>query len=194
MPAPGHLAASLAGDYVCRTSGRHFRIEGRDERLFLHMFGMPLPLLEGADGSLRVNLLAVIALDVHPVTNAQGQVVALDVIEQGERLHCERLAGKADASVVLSQFLGHWCSHELGADLTIEPGDPAVLKVSGLYGRNRYRVEPLLDDMCQFTCLDPALPLNGTLRLAPPVDGARTLVLDTSRTRNLRLREVLSHD
>lgn len=194
VAAPGNLAASLAGDYVCQANGRHFRIEGRDERLFLQMFGMPLPLTEGADGSLRVNLLAVIALDVRPITNAQGKVVALDVVEQGEHLRCERLVEKADASDVLSKFFGHWYSHELGADVTIEPGEPAVLHVAGLYGRNRYRIEPLLDDMCQFVCLDPGLPLNGTLRIAPAVDGARAIMLDTSRTRNLRLLEVLRHD
>lgn len=189
-PAPASLGTALAGHYVCAANGRHFQIQVRDERLYLLDFGMPLPLLQGADGWLRINLLSIIALDLRPVANAQGEIEAIDVIEMGKRFRCERPAPIPDARAAMDRFAGQWQSEELGAQVLVEHGEhgePATMRVSGLYGRNQYRLEPLQSDMCLFSCLDPGLPLHGTLRLESPQGAAGRLVLDTSRTRNLRL-------
>lgn len=194
QPAPANLGETLAGHYVCAANGRHYEIQVRDDLLYLVVFGMPLPLLLDAEGMLRVNLLSVIALDVNLVTNPQGGVVAIDIGEQGDRFRCERLARGSEIEATVTQFFGRWHSEELGAEIVIEQDDPATMRISGLYGRNRYRLAPLLGDMCLFSCEDPALPLHGTLRLVSGRQGARTLVLDTSRTRNLHLTEGSRHD
>lgn len=202
QPADPALVDALGGDYHCAGSGRHFVIDRMDDKLFLKSFGMPLPLHQSEGGELRVNVLSVIAMQVVPVRGAQGQVVAIDVIEQGITHRCERIDPAFKADQTVAPFAGLWHSDELGADLRIggEGGDTAAgldaeadaVKVIGQYGRNRFKLQALLPGTCLLQSTDPSLPLNGTLRLRIGADRRRELVLDTSRTRGLTLREVTS--
>jgi D-aminopeptidase len=152
-----------------------------------------LPLTCTADGVLRVNLLSVIVFDVIPLRNEQGEVVAIEVIEQGRRFRCERIAEAAKTEQPLSAFAGNWVSQELGAKVAIGQGDAGSMFVSGLYGSARYKLEALCAGTCLLSSLDPAVPLNGTLRLVRSVARGRELVLDTARSRNLRLVADAAH-
>jgi len=192
LPADPSLSTSLGGDYYCPQNGRHFAIQERDGSLYLMNFGMPLPMTQTEDGQLRVNLLSVIALEVEPVRGASGSASAIDILEQGRRFRCERVA-PGEAGDHAAPFLGHWHSDELGADIVIGASDGGTMKVAGLYGRNAFRLQPLTEDACLIVSLDPHLPLHGTLRLAERLSGGRELVLDTARTRRLRLSETRSH-
>ncbi|MDH0864720.1 serine hydrolase [Mitsuaria sp. GD03876] len=194
QPADPGLVASLGGEYYCADSGRYFAIDRMEDKLFLKSFGMPLPLTQSEGGELRVNLLAVIAMQVNAVHGSQGQVTAIDVTEQGRTHRCERIDPAFKAEQTVTPFAGLWRSDELGADLRIggEGADADAVRVLGQYGRNSFKLQGLLPEACLLESTDPSLPLNGTLRLGIGADRRRQLTLDTSRTRGLVLREVAS--
>lgn len=193
-PADPALADRLSGDYYCPASGRHFAIARMGDGLFLKNFGMPLPLTSGEDGALRVNLLSVIALNLAPIADAQGDIGAIEVTEQGWRHRCERIAPAAVEKQVLTQFSGSWRSEEVGARVTIGGEKPDEVRISGLYGGAKYKLAPLLPEACLLESLDPTVPMNGTLRLARDERGRRQLILDTARTRRLTLSEAADHE
>ncbi|MBB3120998.1 serine hydrolase domain-containing protein [Pseudoduganella violacea] len=192
-PADPRLVESLGGDYYCADSGRYFAIEARDGVLYLNSFGMPLPLLGGADGILRVNLLSVIVLAVEAVSDSHGAVTAIKVMEQGSTHVCERVAAPLKAASSIAPFYGKWRCDELGADIVVEAGEPDMLRIVGLYGRNTFKLQGLRGDVCLLLSQDPHLPMHGTLRLRHNAAGKRELLLDTSRTRCLRLQEYPVH-
>lgn len=192
-PADPGLVTTLGGDYYCADSGRHFAIEERDGTLYLNSFGMPLPLLRDGDGTLRVNLLSVIVLGVEPVADSSGAVTAINVFEQGVTHVCERVAAPVKATSGIAQFSGKWRCDELGADIVVEAGEQGVLRIVGLYGRNAFTLQPLRGDVCLLASQDAHVPMHGTLRLGQGAAGKRELVLDTSRTRRLRLQECPAH-
>ncbi|KQV82193.1 hypothetical protein ASD15_08995 [Massilia sp. Root351] len=195
QPADPALAEPLGGAYYCPGNGRHFSIEARDGALYLVNFGMPMPLLQDKDddGLLRVNVLSVIALEVAPVRDGSGAVQAIEIVEQGERYRCDRVAACQDG--MAAAFGGKWRSAELGADIVIQAAGPgaASMRIAGLYGRSVYKLQPLRPDVCLMVSADPHLPLHGTLRLQQHEGGRRELILDTARTRRLRLQEDHGH-
>ena len=193
VPADPELAKTLGGDYHCPTSGRYFSIARIDDGLVLKNFGMPLPLTVAEDGALRVNLLSVIALQVAPVPNGQGEAHAIDVTEQGWRHRCERIAPADKAAQTLAPFSGRWRSEEIAAQIVIGGEQADAMHVSGRYGSSTFKLEPLLPDTCLLLSVDPVVPMNGTLRLTRNEHGQRQLVLDTARTRRLTLLEVADH-
>lgn len=191
LPADPAVVDGMAGDYFCASSGRFFSVGRLEDKAFLKSFGMPLPLTQSEDGQLRVNLLSVIAMRLDAVRDAQGQVIAIEVHEQGRTHRCERVDAAAKAAQTLAPFAGQWRSDELGAVFTIGAEEADAIRVSGLYGHAVYKLEPLLPDTCLLLSVDPNLPMNGTLRLSG-IEGKRRITLDTSRTRGLSLREVAS--
>lgn len=194
-PANPELVEALGGDYYCAANGRHFSIVRRDDALFLQHFGLPLPLMQSSPGALRVNLLSIIALDVELVENGAGEVVAIDVTEQGNCFRCERIdaLGGHDERGDIGRFAGRWRSEDLGADVVIGEGRPERMEVAGLYGRNIFRLEPLRLGTLLMKSEDPTLPLYGTLRLVAAQKGRGELLLDTARTRGLRFVPVATH-
>lgn len=191
-PADPALIDSYGGDYYCRASGRHYAIVLQDGVLCLKDFGMPLPLQKGSGDTLHINLLSVIVLEVTALRDANGQVHAIDVTQQGRRMRCERVVAEDRAALTLAPFAGNWVSTELGADIVIK-SEPGSMRIAGLYGRNSYKLEPLLADVCLLSCDDPAVPLAGTLRLDGAAGEGRRLVLDTARTRGLNLDQGRVH-
>ncbi len=192
-PADPALADSLGGAYYCAANGRYFGIEARDAVLYLINFGMPMPLTQAEGDMLRVNVLSVIALGVIPVRDAGGAVVAIEIVEQGERYRCDRIADAAKAESDIAAFTGKWNSEELGADIVIDGQEDGTMHIAGLYGRSAYRLQPLGRDLCLMVSKDPHVPLHGTLRLRQGEGGRREIVLDTARTRRLRLQETNVH-
>lgn len=198
VPADVQLVASFGGDYYCSESGRYFAIEKRDDKLYLNNFGMPLPLLQAEHNKLRVNLLSILVLEIEALADSSGKVTAIKVMEQGRTHVCKRVSAPVMAASSIEPFIGHWRCDEMGADLVVEPGEksePAeqaeqgVLRIAGLYGRNVFTLKPLCADVCLLISQDAHLPMHGTLRLGQRASGQRELVLDTSRTRQLRLQE-----
>ncbi|RFP17872.1 class A beta-lactamase-related serine hydrolase [Duganella sp. BJB488] len=192
-PADPQSGEALSGDYYCSQSGRHFAIEVRDGKMFLQSFGMPLPLLRDGDAAFKVNLLSVIVLGVAPVRDSRDVVTAINVMEQGRTHYCERIGQAGTEAASVERFYGKWRSDELGADIVVETGEHDTLRIAGLYGRNAFKLLPLRHDLCLLSSLDEHLPLNGTVRLAQGASGSRELILDTSRTRSLRLQERPAH-
>lgn len=185
-PASPDLVEALGGDYYCASNGRHFSVARNGDALFLHSFGLPLPLTQIESGALRVNLLSVIVLSVDIVRNDHGEVTAIDVTEQGRRYRCERVDASNEVDNAVTRFAGRWHSEEIGGDIVIGEGRPESMRVAGLYGRNTYRLKPLLANTCLMVSEDPVIPMHGTLRLITGKDGRRELLLDTARTRQLR--------
>ncbi|MYM27025.1 serine hydrolase [Duganella sp. CY15W] len=192
-PADPQLGASLGGDYYCDQSGRHFAIEAREGKLYLVSFGMPLPLLRDGESGLKVNLLSIIVFGIVAVRDSSGAVTAIHVTEQGKTHRCERVSQPVQSASSVEPFSGNWRSDELGADIVVETGERDVLRIVGLYGRNVFKLQPLRGDVCLLSSLDPHVPLHGTLRLRQGATGGRELMLDTSRTRRLRLQERADH-
>ncbi len=188
-PASADLVETWGGDYYCEDNGRHFAIARQADTLLLKSFGMPLPLVQADGDRLRVNLLSVIVFGVAPVRDAKGRVVAIDVSEQGRTYRCDRIEPGNASADSLSAFAGQWDSAELAARVTIDPAQQDMMRVSGRYGSNAYKLEPLRADACLLVSADPTLPLGGTLRIRGSATGVRELVLDTSRTRAMRLVE-----
>ncbi|MNR03944.1 hypothetical protein D3C85_1198660 [compost metagenome] len=125
-------------------------------------------------------------LSVDVVRNDQGEVTAIDVTEQGRRYRCERVDASNEVDNAVTRFAGRWHSEEIGGDIVIGEGRPDSMRVAGLYGRNTYRLKPLLANTCLMMSEDPVIPMHGTLRLITGKDGRRELLLDTARTRQLR--------
>jgi len=193
VPADPQSGEELEGDYYCSQSGRHFAVEVRDGKTYLLSFGMPLPLLQDGDAALKVNLLSVIVFGVVPVRDSRGAVIAINVMEQGKTHHCERIGQPAKGASSVEAFCGKWRSNELGADIVVETGEHEILRIAGMYGRNVFKLQALRHDFCLLTSLDVHVPIHGTVRLARSASGARELILNTSRTRNLRLQESPVH-
>ncbi|BBB64985.1 hypothetical protein UNDYM_0732 [Undibacterium sp. YM2] len=201
VPADPQLVESLGGDYYCASSGRYFAIERRDDSLFLINFGMPLPLLQAEHNKLRVNLLSILVLEIEAILDASGSVTGIKVMEQGTTHLCERVAAPVTAASTITPFSGNWRCDEMGADIVVEKvvenaakdSEQGLLRIAGLYGRNVFNLQPLREDVCLLISRDPHLPMFGTLRLGKGAAGQRELVLDTSRTRQLRLQECPVH-
>ncbi|MFC3108349.1 serine hydrolase domain-containing protein [Undibacterium arcticum] len=198
LQAPGEQAATAAweglpGQYLCAESDQLLEVLDVDGKLFLNCDGMRLPLeLEG--DSLRVNLLSVVNLLLAPERDRRQRVSGLMVEEQGYRRRCARIeAADGEAFAALRQVQGEYFSAELSAEVSIgQAQDPAVMTVRGRYGRNVFRLEPLTGEVFRVLAEEGGLPGNGTLRMRGSGE-QRELVINTSRTRGLRLHEKAHH-
>ena len=192
-PADADLAEVLAGDYYCAATSESIRIARVADQITLQPFGIPvgLPLLKANDGSLRVNLQSIISMDVRMVGDGGGAVRTLEIVEQGYRKRFERVTvAEAPSAAALECFAGRWRSSELAADVEIGGERPSLMSVRGRYGHMSYTLIPVADDACLMRSDDPAVPMQGTVTRRVTAGEAAVLVVNTARTRNLRLLEL----
>lgn len=174
-PAPAPVATQgWEGHYFCAASGRHVAIERRGGQLLLRHFGVPLPLVGST--TLRTDH-AVLKLSVRQVDGG------VELFEQGRRHRCLRFEPGADAATFAAAFAGDWHCEALDARIRIAGQH---MHIAGRHGRSRFTLQPLREDLALLGSVDLTVPFGGQLR----ADG-EGLLLDTARTRRLRLRRAV---
>ncbi len=182
----------LLGTFHSPQSGLVFKLSDEVGTLSLSVIGGPPTPMQKEDGALVLPFsktaighfeipLPVLAADAGPVDT-------LVIKDFGNEDRLERVPDAvADAAVVVEGIDGIYDSPDNDGYATLASGDPIRLVIKGQYGHSALKLTPLKEDLFTFGPDGGLIPLMGVVQLRRIGGKVSELVLNTGRTRGLRM-------